>query len=256
MRATACIVNYNDLENTTRAVRSILAHTRQADFELYVVDNSDGEESAARLRKLFPKINVIRAQKNEGFGAAHNMVIEKADSDYHAIINPDITIESDVISGFCALFDKHADIGIACPNTVFPDGRAQMLPRRNPTIKYLAASRLPFGLGRKTRAHYVMADEDLSGIRDVDFVTGCFMFARTALLKKVGGFDERYFLYLEDADLTREVKKYARAVYVPFLTVTHDWNRKSARSAKYFFIHIASIIKYMRKWRKKTPKKA
>jgi hypothetical protein len=222
----------------------------ETDFCLYVVDNSTGPASAERLRELFPAIEVIRVQKNEGFGAAHNLVIKKTDSAYHAIINPDITVKSDVLGELGAFFDANPDIGIACPATFFPDGRPQLLPKKNPTFKYLAASRLPCGWAEKARAHYTMEDEDLSRVRDVEFVTGCFMFARTGLLKRVGGFDERYFLYLEDADLTREIRKYARAVYVPSIKVTHNWNRKSAQSIKYFLIHIASVLKYMKKWKK------
>ena len=149
MRVTASIVNYNDFENTQNAVRSILAHTKEADFKLYVVDNSDEPDSADRLTGLFPEIEVIRCEKNKGFGAAHNLVIQKIESVYHAIVNPDITIDSDVIAGFCAFFDEHPDIGTACPRTIFPDGRPQLLPKRNPTVKYLAASRLPFGWGGK-----------------------------------------------------------------------------------------------------------
>ncbi len=250
MRLTASIVNYNDFENTQNAVASILAHTSETDFKLYVVDNSTGGENAEKLRERFPDIAVIRAQKNEGFGAAHNLAIGSVDSTYHAIINPDITVESDVLGELSGFFDLNPDIGIACPATYFPDGRPQLLPKRNPTLKYLAASRLPFGWGKNIRAHYVMEDEDLSAVLDVEFVTGCFMFARTGLLKRVGGFDDRYFLYLEDADLTRKIRKYARAVYAPFVRVTHNWNRKSAQSIKYFLIHISSVLKYMKKWKK------
>jgi GT2 family glycosyltransferase len=254
MRTTASIVNYNDLENTQNAVRSILAHTKETDFRLFVVDNSADPKSADNLTAMFPQIEVIRSGRNDGFGAAHNLVIGRIDSAYHAIINPDITVESDVIGKMAAFFDENPDVGIACPATFFPDGRPQLLPKRDPSLKYLAASRLPFGWAKRTRAHYIMADEDLTRVKDVEFVTGCFMFARTGLLKKVGGFDERYFLYMEDADLTREIRRYARAVYVPSIKVIHDWNRKSARSIKYFTIHIASVLKYLKKW-KKDPKR-
>jgi len=250
MRVTASIVNYNDFENTQNAVRSILSYTGSRDFMLYVVDNSSGPESAQKLKALFPEIEVIRSEKNKGFGAAHNLVIKAVDSVYHAIINPDITVEDDVIGSLCAFFDGNPDIGIACPATFFPDGRLQLLPKRNPTLQYLIAGRLPFGRAKRIRSHYVMEDENLGEVQDIEFVTGCFMFARTDLLKRVGGFDERYFLYLEDADLTREILAHARAVYVPFVRVTHNWNRKSARSIRYFFIHIASVIKYMKKWNK------
>ena len=247
MRVTASIVNYNDFENTQNAVRSILTHTKEADFRLYVVDNSTGPESAEKLKELFPEVEVIRAGKNEGFGAAHNLVINRIGSEYHAVINPDITVQSDVIGELAAFFDKNPDIGIACPATVFPDGRPQLLPKRNPSLKYLIASRLPFGWAKKTRARYVMEDEDLSRVRDVEFVTGCFMFARTALLRRVNGFDERYFLYLEDADLTREIRACARAVFIPFITVTHDWNRKSARSIMPYLILRGLVTRIARK---------
>ena len=247
-RITASIVNYNDFENTCIAVRSLLECTHEASFLLYVVDNSSVRESADRLQELFPQICVIREEKNRGFGAGHNVVLPMIDSEYHAFINPDIRVESDVLGELSNFFDRNADIGLACPATYHEDGRLQLLPKRNPKLIYLLANRLPFKWMRKYRKMYTMDGENLSDVTDVEFVTGCFMFVRTELLRKAGGFDERYFLYFEDADLTRKIRCSARAVYYPFAKVYHGWGRLGAKSLRYLLIQISSMFKYFIKW--------
>ncbi len=248
-RVTAAIVNYNDLDSTRNAVHSLLQHTGESSFRLYVVDNSPTDESAQLLRKEFPQIEVVRSPENKGFGAAHNLVLPLLDSEYHAVINPDIEIKTDVLLELCGYFDKNPDVGIACPATYFPDGGIQLLPKIFPKVKYLLASRLPFKSSKALRTEYVMGNEDLTRVRDVQYVTGCFMFMRTSLFKRVGGFDERYFLYFEDADLTRMIMRHARAVYYPYARVYHHWSRLGAKSPKYLLIQVSSMFKYFKKWR-------
>ena len=75
------------------------------------------------------------------------------------------------------------------------------------------------------------------------------MMFRTSVLKKTGGFDERYFMYFEDADITREAKKYSRVVYYPDAVVSHVWNRDSKHNFKLLAIHIHSMLKYYWKWK-------
>ena len=111
-RVTASIVNYNDFDNTCNAVGSLLQYTKEPSFRLFVVDNSTAGDSAEKLRELFPQIEVIRTEKNRGFGAGHNLVLPRIDSEYHAVINPDIIVDSDVIGELCAFFDQNKDIGI------------------------------------------------------------------------------------------------------------------------------------------------
>lgn len=247
-RVTAAIVNHNDLENTCRAADSLLLHTSEPSFRLFIVDNSPVDQSGA-LRERLPQAEVIRSHKNNGFGAAHNMVLPLLDSEYHAVVNPDITVDSDVIGELCGYLDKNSDVGIACPATYYPDGTIQLLPKLYPKLKYLLSSRLPFARCKRCRAEYVMEDKALSQVQDVQFVTGCFMFVRTALFKQAGGFDERYFMYFEDADLTRALLPYARAVYYPHARVYHSWGRMSAKRPKYLLIQICSMFKYFGKWK-------
>ena len=75
------------------------------------------------------------------------------------------------------------------------------------------------------------------------------MAVRTSVLKSIGGFDDRYFMYFEDADITREVRRVSRAVYFPDAVVTHVWNRDSKKNYKLLLIHIHSMIKYYLKWK-------
>lgn len=244
-----CIVNYNDEDNIIAAVDSLYSH--KGEFDLYIVDNASKKESIEKLERVlcekYSGINFIELNENKGFGAGHNAVLDLLESDYHVVMNPDILLKTDVIAEMTKFFDENEDIGIACPATYYENGEIQLLPKRLPKLKYLLAGRLP--VFKNARKHYVMADEDLSKITEVDFVTGCFMFMRTDLFKKVGGFDTRYFMYFEDADLTREIKKYKKAVYYPYSQVIHGYHRQSKGSAKFLKIHISSMFKYFSKWR-------
>ena len=106
-----------------------------------------------------------------------------------------------------------------------------------------------FGFCKKWRDEYTLKDKIINGTEDVEFCSGCFMITRTEVLKRVGGFDERYFLHFEDADLTREMRQYGRAVYNPNIRVTHKWERDNKKINKSFFVALKSMFIYMKKWR-------
>ncbi len=91
-----------------------------------------------------------------------------------------------------------------------------------------------------------MRNEVIRKPTDVEFCTGAFMFTRTEALHEVRGFDERFFLHFEDADLTRELRKIGRAVYNPEILVTHKWHRDN--KGKSFWVALKSMCLYMRKW--------
>ena len=95
---------------------------------------------------------------------------------------------------------------------------------------------------------YAMLDEDLSVPCEIENATGCFMMFRTDLFKKIGGFDKRYFMYFEDCDITRTVRKYAKAVFYPEAVVYHVWGRESKKNFKLMLVQISSMLKYFIKW--------
>lgn len=242
-------MTYNCRDQAITACRSVIENTSGRNLKFYVIDNNSRDGTAEAINK-FPEIKLIRSPENLGFGAAHNKVLSESIGKYHFVINPDIRFSEDILSEMANFMDENPDIALCCPKILNPDGSEQRLPCRRPTFKRLFFGRLArFGkVFRKIREEYTSHDSD--GVCDLDFCTGCFFVIRGDVFKKLGGFDERFFMYLEDADLTLRAEKYGRTVTAPQFSVTHEWNRDSARSIKYFLIHLQSCFKFLYKWRK------
>ncbi|MCQ2485607.1 MAG: glycosyltransferase family 2 protein [Clostridia bacterium] len=248
-KVTGSIVTYNNMKTIDKTLATLFEFTKDIDFKLYVVDNGSADGTPEYIEKNYPQVEVIKTNKNIGFGAGHNVAIEKIDSEYHAVINPDIVMIENAIKEMADYMDKNGDIGLLSPEIRFPDGRIQILGKRNPHFKYLVASRMRGDEPGKLLKEYAMLDTDLSKPLEIENATGCFMMFRTSVLKEIGGFDERYFMYFEDADITRKVSKVARVVFYPDAKVSHVWARDSKRDTKLMIIHIQSMLKYYAKWK-------
>ena len=258
MKASGCIVTYNAVSSENKkkllfeAIENITAFSKDIPFTLYVIDNASPDGTAAQVREYFKNnsaVKVIANSENRGFGKAHNQVIELTDSDYHFIINPDIIVKDDVIGKMCRFMEQKPACGLVSPDIRFPDGRVQVLAKRHPKLKYLLSSRLASDReNNKNLREYAMLDADLSVPQRIENASGCFFGIRTDLFKKVGGFDDRYFMYFEDFDLARTVGKYAELWYYPGAVVYHEWGRDSKRNFKLMYIHLLSTIKYFLKW--------
>lgn len=219
---------------------------------IYVVDNNSTDDTVKIIEEKFPQVTVFKNTDNKGFGHGHNCILEELDSEYHFIINPDIIFNDDITEKMANFLDENSDIVMVVPKFIFENGDEQFTPKLQPTLKYMLGGRFerfgnPF---KRWRDEYTMRDKKIIEPIDVGFCSGCFIAVRTDIFKKIGGFDERYFLYNEDADLTRMAKKYGRTVYAPQFTVTHLWERAYMKKPKYFLIQIASMLKYFYKWRK------
>ena len=245
---TASIVTYNDTEKALNAISSLRENTKNSELKVFVFDNST---ASVDLKITTEADTYFKTTENLGFGAAHNLILGYPMGEYHAVINPDITVSSDVLSYLADILQKNPDIAMITPKILNSDGTEQKLPKRNPTFKYMFLGRLSSlgGIFKKIRDDYTRANEVFTDITDIDFCSGCFFMIRSDILKEIGGFDERYFMYLEDADLTRKVKKYGRVVFCPEISVTHEWERGSAKNLKLLFIHLSSFFKYRRKWK-------
>ena len=258
MKASGCIVTYNAVSSDNKkrllfqAIENITSFCKDIDFTLYVVDNASSDGTADEVEDYFrdnQSVKVIANTENKGFGKAHNQVMDLLESDYHFIINPDIIVKSDVIGTLCAFLQENPRCGIVSPDIRFPDGRVQVLAKRNPKLKYLISSRLASDReNNKNLREYAMLDEDLSKPLRIENASGCFLGIRTELFKQVGGFDDRYFMYFEDFDLARTVSHYAEIWYVPDAVVYHEWGRDSKRNFKLMLIHIQSTLRYFWKW--------
>jgi GT2 family glycosyltransferase len=175
-------------------------------------------------------------------------VLDKISSKYHFIINPDILINENTIKNLCDFMDAHPDCAICCPKVLNPDGTVQYLAKRRPTLSALLARRIHKGPFKKIEDRYLAMELDHSKPFEAEFCTGCFSVIRTDVFKKIKGFDETYFLYFVDADITMEAKKHGKAYYTPDATVVHMWHRETAKSFKPFMLQLKSMFIYMKKW--------
>lgn len=240
---SAAIVTHNDCKQAILACKSLLEHTKRYPLKLYVFDNASCDDTVEAMQKL--GVTVIKNNKNKGFGAAHNKAISTQMGKYHFVINPDIILNSDVISDMVDFFESNPDVVMAMPKILNCDGSEQRLPKEKPTFKCLLFGRL----SKKIRKEYVWANRDITAPTQIDFCSGCFFGIRSDLFCKLGGFDERFFLYLEDADLTLRAKNCGKVMFLPQFSVIHLWHRESAKNFKCFLIHLSSCFKFIFKWR-------
>ena len=248
-RISACIVSYNGFDEVCTAVRSILAQCKGADLILYLVDNAspDGTGEKLAAEDFGPCVQAICLPENKGFGAGHNAVLPLLDSDYHFVINPDITLREPVMENICAWLDEHPEAVMATPRMFFPDGREQILPKRKPNVLGLLARQGVPGL-KKFGDRYAMLDEDLSKPTPIEFCTGSFFCIRTETFRKIGGFDEGYFMYVEDADLTQKARREGLVYFLPQFSACHAWRRAPGRQLRPFIQQLRSMGRYFCKW--------
>lgn len=256
---SACIVVYNGAEEALRAARSVLAQTRRHPLTLYLVDNASPDGSGARLAQAArdgtlaaapgQRVEVVCRETNGGFGAGHNTVLPRLRSRYHFILNPDILLTADTLSDLAEWLDAHPAVVMARPALCFPDGRPQRLPLRRCSLRPMVYRQLPFlkPLAKYNEA-YLMADRDLTVPTEIEFCTGSFSAVRTADFAAVGGFDEGYFMYVEDADLTQKMRTRGPAYLVPQFTAVHAWHRAAHRSLRPCLWQVRSLLRYFSKW--------
>ena len=243
---TAAIVvyeeNFNILKKTVDCFLRIPFQKRQ-----FLIDNS----TSNRLQESFvnDEIEYIFNKKNIGFAAGHNIIINqiKDKSKYHLILNPDVTFLPNVIPDLIDEINKHNDVGMIAPKVVFPNGEHQYSCRRYPTVIDLFARLLKFPKKTVERGEY--KDIDLSKSFYPDFLQGCFQLFRTENFIEIGGFDERYFLYMEDVDICRKMDQIGKKkYYYPNVQIKHELRKGSSKNIQLFFTHLNSSIKYFKKW--------
>jgi len=254
MKISASIVTYNNEKEIDGVLNSLLS-SEITDLKIVVVDNASDDNTCA-IVKQYDKVELKKLPSNIGFGAGHNKALNMIDSDYHIIVNPDITLKNGMIAKMIDFLETESEIVLLTPKVLNPDKSEQFLPKKYPKFKYLIGSKFEkySKLFYKWRSEYTLRDRNVDTPIDIDFCTGCFMVCRTSALNSVGGFDERYFLHFEDADLTREMQKFGRTVYYPKAYVNHIWMRENSKNWRIFLIALQSMFKYFVKWRKKNEK--
>ena len=249
-KITASIVVYkNNPTELERAIRSFLASTLSG--KLYIVDNSP-TPIARKVCNAFD-CTYIFTGSNLGYGKAHNIVMSEIldRSFYHLVLNPDVYFDTDVLEKLFLFMEEHPQTGLMMPKVLYPDGKVQRLCKLLPTPFNLATRRfLPFSgtLLKKINDHYEMNFSQYNKVMNVPFLSGCFMFLRTAALKRTGLFDERFFLYAEDTDLSRRIHHEFKTIFFPFAEIYHTHGRGSYKDLRLTWCNLKSAIQYFNKW--------
>ncbi len=243
------IVAYKDNGDVEKAIASIAAYTpKDLSKVLYIIDNSANETGLSDLQARFDFVKYICTGRNLGFGAGHNYVLDILDSKYHAIVNPDIVLKNDVFSPLMAFMDAREDVKMTIPKLVDESGEIIKAYRRELTVFDMFIRMFLKKGFKKRRDRHTMQDMDYSKPFKVPFAQGSFLVIDTALFKKLRGFDERFFLYMEDADLCKRVNKEGLIFYVPEGVALHKWEKGSHKEGKLFKLHVSSMLKYFMKW--------
>lgn len=242
------IVAFNDEEDVRNAVCSIMEHTAdRISKKIFIVDNSTKDNELSLLAEEYRDVVYKRPGENLGFGGGHNYVLQDLDSKYHAIVNPDILLTEDSFSVLLAFLDK-MKAGMAVPRLIDEVGRLQAVYRRELTVADMVIRMLFSTHFLKRQYYHTMQDMDYKKPFQVPFAQGSFLVIRTELFRKLQGFDSRYFMYMEDADLCRQVNCESSLWYCPDTSVIHKWERGSHKDMHLLKIHIASMFRYFSKW--------
>ncbi len=250
MLVTISLVTYHNSFSDLRKVIESVKLIKEK-YVLFVVDNSSNRdiESLCTLENHI----YIKNAENIGFGSAHNVAIKKSielKSDYHIILNPDIYFEENTVEKLVEYAETDREIGMIMPKVLFPNEEIQYLCKLLPTPMDLLFRRfLPFkGIKEKLNDRYELRFSNYNKIMNVPYLSGCFMFCRTNTLIQVGGFDERFFMYLEDTDLSRRIHSKYKTIFYPNVVIHHKFEKGSYKNKKLLKYHIVSAIKYFNKW--------
>jgi GT2 family glycosyltransferase len=237
-----------DLAELDRAVEQFLAVPLKT--HLYIIDNSTTPIAEGRYKQ--PGVSYHFASANLGYGTAHNLAIRAALG--HArcslVMNTDIVYTPEVVLRLFHLMQEQQEVGLAAPQIRYPDGSLQYVCRLLPTPANLFLRRfLPHSSWTKRAdAQYELRWWDHRSIANIPYFQGSFVMLRTQLCNELGGFDERFFLYGEDIDLTRRIHQVAATLYVPDVHITHEYRRYSNRSLRGTWIGIQNNVRYFNKW--------
>ena len=254
---TACIVTYNtNLEDLTQII-SCFQKTKLK-FKLWISDNSEEDTLRSFINNFSDdRIEYIFNNSNNGFGSGHNIVLKKLMDDnfkekaeFHIILNADIIFEENTIEKMIDYMRKNPEIGQIGPKIYESSGEVNKSCRLLPTPLNLIFRRFfPIkSIVDKMDYNYEMRWCDYNSIMEVPILSGCLMFIRTDILKNVGMFDTRYFMYMEDYDLCRRIGQKYKIIFYPEVKIIHKHGKASYKTRKMMIAHINSAIKYFNKW--------
>lgn len=260
---TASIVTYNNnLLDLEGILRSLLISPVQ---KVWIIDHSDTFLGLGDELKEYKKrddeyvkhesrgfqLEYIK-EVNTGYGRGHNIALRKAMDEgslYHLVVNPDVWFGADVIPALWRLMEDDESIAQVMPKVLFLNGSVQCLAKLLPTpLDLFCRFFMPAKLIAKRNDRFELRHSDYNRVMNVPFLSGCFMFLRVSALRSEGIFDERFFMYMEDVDITRRLHVKYKTLFFPSVSIYHRFSRLSYHNWHMSVAHMVSVVKYFNKW--------
>ena len=259
IRLSISVVCYNSplnqlqsfIDSLEISIKYLRRHYELPVIPVFMIDNSDELNALSELcsfeNQSFGELRVelrrIAGHGNIGYGKAHNLILRLIDSDFHLILNPDVTFEEDALFLALARMTENKEIKALSPRACDRDGNNQYLCKSYPSVFTLLIRGLGLAILKKLFSErlylYEMRDlpEDKPTEREM-LLGGCFLLVETRTLKSVNGFDERYFLYFEDFDLSIRISRLGKLIYAPEVRITHSGGNTSSKG----FWHVRRFL--------------
>ena len=220
--------------------------------KIYLLDNSENREIHPKSEIKDPKLRYMHMDGNLGYGKAHNIALRESayyKTDLHLVLNSDIRVSAADIDAMHDWMLANPEVGMLMPKVLNPDGTQQYVAKRLPSPLDVFGRRfLPAWLMARRNKRYELRDLDLNRPINAPYLSGCFMLLSTKAAVEAGLFDERYFMYPEDIDLTRTIHRNLLTLYYPQWTIVHAHACESYNNKHMLRIHIQNMCRYFNKW--------
>lgn len=253
MTLSVVIVNYNVKYFLEQCLISVFNAAKDIDTEVFVVDNASADGSCQMVRNRFPSVKLIENTENHGFSYANNQALRLARGEYVLILNPDTVVEESTFSQCIGFMKAHHEAGSLSVKMI--DGKGKFLPESkralpSPSVSFYKI----FGFSRlfpksKTFARYHLGHLNPDEVNEIEILPGAFMFIRKSALDKAGLFDESFFMYGEDIDLSyRILKSGFKNYYFPKTTIIHYKGESTKKgSINYVLVFYKAMMIFARK---------
>jgi GT2 family glycosyltransferase len=246
------IVSWNTRELLRECLRSVFDNKHDVAVEVFVVDNSSTDGSVEMVRECFPEVRVIQNDHNVGFAAANNQVFEKCSADLTMLLNSDTILVDDALAKLVDFMCAHPEAGASGPRLLHPRLKLRVLGcGYQPTLwreftHQFGLSQL-FPHSNLFRGVHLFTNVHDDRVREVEWISGACLLVRNAVIEKVGGLSERWFMYAEDMEWCRRMLAAGWKLYsVPTAVVEHHLSASTTQRKDATMISVSAERSYFR----------
>lgn len=236
MKLSIIIVNYNVKYFIEQAIRTSISAAKNISHEIFVVDNHSVDGSQSMIKELFPGVKLIESKQNLGFAKANNLAIRQAKGEFILLLNPDTVVGENTFEECIHFMEQHADCGALTVKMLDGSGKLLLESKRGFPTPWAAFCKFS-GLYKLVPSseffnQYYLGHLAYDEVQKIDVLPGAYIMVRKALVDKIGGLDEAYFMYGEDIDFSYQIKKAGyENYYLPEPHIIHYKGESTSKSS-------------------------